>query len=82
MKVLQGCVDWRSKFVKHCSQKRSQILTARGQMQPLGIAASRRELLLQEAPRTVVRRPVALPVASGQMVGVVQIRFRHVPSTH
>jgi hypothetical protein len=44
-------------------------------MQPLGVAAGRREILRQNAPRIVFRRPVALPVALGQMVGVVRFEL-------
>ena len=48
------------------------MMYASGQMPPLGVTACRREILLQKAPRTVFGRPVALPVALGQMVGVVR----------
>lgn len=64
---------------KECSQKRSQIVDAMGQKLPSVVATCRGEILLQKAPRTVDRRPVALPVASGQMVGVV--RFELTTST-
>ena len=65
--------------VKHCSQVRSQISTGTGQMLSSRVAAWRAMIVLQEAPLTVVSRPMALADALGQMVGVV--RFELTTST-